>query len=291
MRKILCLALLIIPLLLPAQNADKAQSSPTNGDAKAQAVPDSLTLVREREREILSEYSFTDANTLVYVAGKLNIENLSAWKAALGLEPANMVLDTMTLRKLEITPYRALLAQQTLLYGFNELNTVSEIAVSLSIPIKKLKAMLGNPDPLDKSWDDTSIQALGIELDTIKRTHDKFTEDIVLYGSSVTLVGMLVVFTALVLTSIIISQLVHLNREKKQARVISLSSDGQVKSAPKNLDRSVIVAAITALHIHQMELEDRRKMVLTFRRTPINQWRASAIMTMPNREMNPPRSK
>lgn len=289
MRKILCLALLIVPLMLLAQNNVEAQVSLTNEALRAQAVMDSLAL--EREKEVQSEYSFTDTNTLKYVAEKLNIEDIHAWKDALGLEPANQVLDTMTLRKLEITPYRALLAQQKLQYGFNEISTVSDIASAKSIPIKKLKAMLGNTDALDTSWDDMSIQALGIDLETMKRTYEEFNENLVLYGSSVTLVGMLVVFVALVLISIMISQLVHLNRDKKQARIISLSSDGQVKSAPKDMNQNVIAVAITALHLHEMELEDRRKMVLTFRRTPLNQWRASAMYAMPNREMNPPRSK
>jgi hypothetical protein len=197
----------------------------------------------------------------------------------------------MPLKRLEITPYRAFLAQQTVLYGFNELNTLSEIAASLNMPLKKLKAMLGNDDPLDKSWDNMSIQALGIDLDTVTRTREEFAEGIVLYGSSVTLVGMLVVFSALVLTSLIISQLVHLNREKTSARTISLSSDKKLKNAPKSISRNVIAAAITALHIHEMELEERRKMVLTFRRTPTNQWRASAVLSMPNREMNSSRRK
>ena len=288
MRKILCLALLIIPLLLLAQEP-VATIAPENGTLRVQAILDSLTLVREQE--VISEYGFTDTNTLLYVAEKLGIEDLYRWKGALGLEPANKVLDTMTLKKLEITPYRALLAQQKLQYGFNEISTVSEIGTTLSIPIKKLKAMLGNTDPLDKSWDDMSIQALGIDLETMKDTNAEFLGHIMRYGSSVTLVGMLVVFSALVLTSLIISQLVHLNREKKQARTISLSSDGKVKSVPKDLSRDVIVAAITALHMHEKEVERRRKMVLTFRRTPINQWRASAILSMPNSEMKPLRRK
>lgn len=285
----LCLTLLLIPLLLLGQNNEEAAIVPENGALRAQAVLDSLTLVRERE--VQSEYDFTDTNTLQFVADKLGIEDIPRWKAALGLEPGNQVLDTMTLRKLEITPYRTLLAQQKLQYGFNEISTVSQIATTLNMPIKKLKAMLGNTDPLDQTWDDMSIQALGIDLETMKSTSEEFSHNLLLYGSSVTLVGMLVVFVALVLISIMISQLVHLNRDKKQARTISLSSDGQVKKAPKDLSQSVIVAAITVLHMHEMELEERRKMVLTFRRTPLNQWRASGMLSMPNREMNPSRSK
>jgi len=105
-----------------------------------------------------------------------------------------------------------------------------------------------------------------------------------LYGGSVTLGGMSVVFVALLLTSIIISQLVHL-KAKPKAAVIKLDGAGKIKAAPKDLSRNVIVAAITALHMHASEIEEQRKMGLTFRRTPTNQWRASAVLSMPNREL------
>jgi len=276
MHKLICVILLILPLFLAAQVDAPLQNS---------AIGDSLSLVREAE--VRSEFGFRDSDTLMHVAEKLDITDVRAWKAALGLEPGNEVLDGTTLSKLEITPYRAVLAKQTVEYGFNELNTVSQIAHILDIPIKKLRSLLGNDDPLDNSWDHQSIQALGIKPQTVREIEADFLDDIVLFGLSVTLVGMLVVFSALLITSLIISQLVHLSREKKRDKTIVLDSQKEVKKAPKDLSSSVIVAAVTALHLHDMELEEKRKMVLTFRRTPANQWRASAILSMPNREMCP----
>ncbi|MDD4667528.1 MAG: OadG family protein [Candidatus Cloacimonetes bacterium] len=270
-----CMLLFMLPFLLVGQQAEADDTA---------ALIDSLS--ESREQSILAEYGFRDTNTLSQVAQKLEIKNIDSWKSALGLEPANKALNDMTLRRLEISPYRALLGKQTVEYGYNELSTVSEISASLSMPMKKLKAMLGNNDPLDKSWDNRSIQALNISPQRIKDIHDEFTQDVLIYGASVTLVGMLVVFSALLLTSIVIRQLVHLNRAEQSTPVIKLGSEGKLKAAPKNLSRNVIVAAITALHIHQQEIEDKRRMVLTFRRTPTNQWRASAVLSMPNRELN-----
>lgn len=270
-----CMLLFMLPFLLVGQQAEADDTA---------ALIDSLS--ESREQSILAEYGFRDTNTLSQVAQKLEIKNIDRWKSALGLEPANKALNDITLRRLEISPYRALLGKQTVEYGYNELSTVSEISASLSMPMKKLKAMLGNNDPLDKSWDNRSIQALNISPQRIKDIHDEFTQDVLIYGASVTLVGMLVVFSALLLTSIVIRQLVHLNRAEQSTPVIKLGSEGKLKAAPKNLSRNVIVAAITALHIHQQEIEDKRRMVLTFRRTPTNQWRASAVLSMPNRELN-----
>jgi len=274
MRKISLFILLLVPWLLCAQ--DLMQDS-------SQANADSLVLARERE--VASEFGFRDSNTLKDVAVKLEIEDIARWKHALNLEPENKALDNMSLRRLGITPYQAFLAKQTVDYGFNELSSLGTVAAKLDIPIKKMKAMLGYNDSMDTSQDNLSLQALNIELETISGLKEDFDEHILSYSGSVTLVGILIVFSALLITSIIISQLVHLNKKKDEESKITVSSSGKVKSAPKDLNSNVIVAVITALHMHRMDLEERRKMVLTFRRTPTNQWRASAVLSMPNREM------
>jgi hypothetical protein len=249
------------------------------------AVPDSV--MQQREKEILSEYNFRDTNTLEEVARKLLIADFDRWKTYLGLEPENKKLDTMSLQKLGITPYRALLAQQYSVYGFTELSTLAEAAASLNMPIKKMKQMLGLPDSISRKWDHNSLQALEFTPQQVEKIHQEFTGNSVGYGSSVTAVGMLTVFLALLITSLVISQLYHLNRPAKIKHAdIKVSTDGKLKSASATLNHNVIVAAITALHIHQQAIEDRRRLVLTFRRTPTNQWRASAVMSMPNREMS-----
>ncbi|PKN72634.1 MAG: hypothetical protein CVU50_06920 [Candidatus Cloacimonetes bacterium HGW-Cloacimonetes-3] len=248
------------------------------------AVPDSVMI--QREKEILSEYNFRSANTLEEVARKLLIADIDRWKSYLGLEPENKKLDSMSLQKLGIAPYRALLAQQYSVYGFTELSTITEAAASLNMPIKKMKQMLGLPDSISRKWDHNSLQALNFTPQQVEKIHQEFTDDRVGYGASVTAVGMLTVFIALLVTSLVISQLIHLNRPPKiKHAVIKVSADGKLKSASATLNHNVIVAAITALHIYQQSIEDRRRLVLTFRRTPTNQWRASAVLSMPNREM------
>lgn len=250
-----------------------------------QAASDSLTLMRERE--ILSEYGFRDTNKLGEVAEMLEITDIISWKRFLGLEPQNKKLDAMTLRKLGITPYRALLAQQFSVYGFTELSTLAEVSASLNMPIKKLKQMLNLDDPNSLKWDNSSLQSLDISTEDIVKLRDEFSENSLAYGLNVTLVGMLTVFAALLITSIVIGQLVHLNRPTKKASPdLKLSPGGKIIAASATLNRSVIVAIITALHIHQQSTEERKRMALTFRRTPTNQWRASAFLRMPNREIN-----
>lgn len=250
-----------------------------------QAVSDSLLL--QREKEIASEFGFRDTNPLNEVAKKLMIEDYASWKSYLGLEPGNKALDTMSLRRLGIAPYRALLAQQFSVYGFTELSSLAEVSAKLSFPLKKLKTVLKLSNPLSRAWDSYSLQALDITPKQVEEIRKDFNDKRFAYGWNITLVGMLTVFLALLLTSIVIGQLIHLNRPAKPKKAdIKLGAGGKVLAANATLNRNVIVAAITALHLHQQSIEDRRRLVLTYRRTPTNQWRASAVLTMPNREMS-----
>jgi hypothetical protein len=278
------LALIIASLLLLLAPL-YAQSEDADMDPVQQAVSDSLLL--QKEKEIVSEYGFRDTNPLNEVARKLLISDYASWKSYLGLEPGNKALDNMSLRQLGIAPYRALLAQQFSVYGFTELSTLNEVSAKLSFPIKKLKTVLKLEDPLSRKWDEASLQALDITPQQIEKIRQDFDGKRIAYGASVTLVGMLTVFMALLVTSIVIRQLIHLNRPPKTPKAdLKISSGGKVLAASATLNRNVIVAAITALHIHQQSIEDRRRMALTFRRTPTNQWRASAVLSMPNREMS-----
>lgn len=274
-RLILPLAMLLIFFPLIAQPASLSVQP---------AIPDSLSMLREAE--IMDEYGFTDRYKLIDVAKKLDIADLDKWKSYLNLEPGNKVLDEMSLRKLGITPYRALLAQQYSIHGFNELSTVSETAALKKIPIKKMRQLLGY-DPLSGSRDKSSLQALGIKPDSIESISRNFDDHIMSYSVSVTIVGMLIVFSALLITSLIISQLFHFNvNPKPKDKTIVVSHSGILLNKPKGINSNVIAAAVIALHLYKLSIDERRKLVLTFKRTPTNQWRASSVMSMPNREFS-----
>lgn len=277
MRKILCLVLLMMPLILPAQDSLSVMLFTS-------AQIDSL--MQAREQEVTTEYGFKPSDTLLEVAERLDLKNdkIGEWKEILGLEAKNVNLDNMSLSALGITPYKAFLAHQKAIRQFDETSTLSDISKTFSIPIHKLKTMLGFKGD---NQDHYSIQLLGKTTDDIENAIQEYQDHVQGFGWSVTLIGMLVVFSALIITSFFIGQLVHLNREKK-------TKEDKAKPAPtakasevaKVLDHGALVAAITALHLHRMDMEERRKLALTFRRTPTNQWRASAVLSMPNREMN-----
>jgi len=266
------------------------ENDPSNREELAKEnTPDSLIV--QRAELITKETGLTDADDLIEAAEKLEVasSNFNKWKSALGLEAKNEALDKRSLRQLGISVYQAALAQQSVVFGFNESNTLTEIANIKQIPVKKLKAML-DLSALDRNIDNLSIQALRLKPEQITEISEKFYNRTVLYGSSITLVGMLIVFSSLALISIIISQFHLFNKkDESQDTKIIITRTGKIKSAPRDLNRDTIVAAITALHIHIQSIEERRKLLLTFKRTPINLWHSTNVINMPNRAFIPPR--
>lgn len=268
---------------LAAQETETTEPSVEDLQLQIQAMSDSL--LQLREQEIFSEFGFRDTDRLQDVAAKLEIVNLAGWKSYLGLEPANAVLDNMSLRKLGITPYRALLAQQYSIHGFTELSTLAELAAHKRLPLKKIRAFAG-VEPGSKKYDGYSLQALGREPADFVEFAQKFVANRLRYGFSITAFGVLIVFFALGITALVIGQLRHLNRKpKEESKTLVLTPHGKVKSQPPDLNSDVIAAVIATLHLYRQGIEERRRLLLTFRRTRSDQWHSSTALNMPNREI------
>ncbi len=284
MRKtITAIILLCLTMILFADPPRKTPPEPATQDQIA-AVADSI--VTQKEQVLLEEYGIRESSSLASVAGILKVRDITVWKHYLGLEAENSKLDKRTLRQLGITPYKAFLASQSAEYGFSELNTIAEVAARLNMPIKKLKAMLGRGlDPLTKTMDNRSLQSLDISPEDVRKVDRDFRDNQVNYSLILTFIGMLTVFVALLITSIVISQLVHINsKKKKPVQEIRITQTGKVVKAPKDLNRDVIAAAVAALHIYEHTIKERRRLILTFDRNTTSQWRASSVLNMPNRE-------
>lgn len=250
--------------------------------AETSAISDSL--LQSIVARVREEFGVTETSTLEQTAKLLEVD-LRTLKRQLGLDVRNSKLDTMRLRQLGVSTYQILLAQQTIEYGFNDVSTLAFISAKFNVPIKKLKFLLGL-DPNDPTLNNRSIQSIDIPLGQVRDAINKFDETLYNTGANIILVGMLVVFSSLFVTSIIIMQLRHLNfatQDKTAPPKIKLSGDGKLLSAHPNVSHNEIVAVITAMHIHRIQLLERRRLNLTFQRDKANYWRAAGIITMPNR--------
>jgi len=249
------------------------------------AISDSL--LEKRELEIREEFGFTNKDKLGDVARILEIEDVPKWKRYLKLEPENEALNSMSLSNLGITPYQALLARQYSIYGFTELSTFSEISERECLPIKIMREKLGL-NSQDKSCDNYSLQAMGVSPAAVDSMITEFNDNSVPYGFSLTLVGMTITFSALFITSFVVSQLQIVNKKRKpkeEEATEEIEQKAKPVETKRIQDRNEVAAAIMALHMYETGIKERRKMMLTIKRTPTNQWRASQVLEMPNREL------
>lgn len=191
-------------------------------------------------------------------------------------------------------------------YVVNEKATLLEIAQEVNIPVKNLKLQLTkelnefkltNPEfekiqTQDRMWDDLTLEDLQVSPTKVVELHNEFIDNKMSYGGSVTLVGVSIVFLSLLLISLIVAQLQRLEKKapKKEKKATSVktvnTSIGKVTGPMEGLSANAIVAVITAIHKHKVLVEERMKIEMTFKRTPVNMWGASAKMEMPNSSYN-----
>jgi uncharacterized membrane protein YidH (DUF202 family) len=184
------------------------------------------------------------------------------------------------------------------------------VADSINMPVKKLKAMFVTElklygethpefkgvEPQRREWDVLSIQELNIQPATVAAKFNEFTENTMHYGYSVTAVGIMVVFVSLLLISFLISQFQHIEKAKdlkvkkrtKPSTSTVQTAVGKVTGPTDAISSNAIVAVVAALHKHKLSVEERVKIQMTFSRTPVNMWSASAKMEMPNSLYNKP---
>lgn len=256
----------------------------TEAIAGTEQVAISDSLLETFEKRVEEEYGINENSTLLQVAEVFAID-ISVLKKQLNLDARNTKLNKMRLKALGISTYQALLAQQSIQYGFNEASSLEMISAQLSIPIKKLKSLL-KLDPLDRSLNGRTVESLDLSLDYVAKAKQEFDGSLYQIGTSITIVGMLVVFTSLFITSLVILLLKYVDVKPKagqSAPDIKLTKSGKVLSANANISNNEIIAAITALHIYTYQLEERRRINLTFHRTKANFWHASGYSEMPNR--------
>lgn len=275
--------LLCITLILLTAFGSYAQLAQTQTQPQDNTIILSDSLLGLMEARINSEYGISYNSTLEQTAQEMSLD-IKLLKKQLNLDADNDKLDKMRLRQLGINVYQVLLAQETIQYGFNETFTLLQISTQFSIPVKKLKSTLGL-DPNDATLNNRTIQSLGKSIDDILKAKQHFKDTLAKTGNNIILVGMLVVFIALLITSIVILQLRHLNAVTSD-KIEQPGAKAKLMGIHPSVTANDIVAVITALQLHKKQIEDRKHIILTFHRANANYWHASGLYAMPNRSFN-----
>jgi Na+-transporting methylmalonyl-CoA/oxaloacetate decarboxylase gamma subunit len=102
----------------------------------------------------------------------------------------------------------------------------------------------------------------------------------------ITLVGMIIVFASLILIGFIINQLSHLQKEKKSSKKRKKRKNKPNFSVSTQQDEpssDAIIAAITTVYLHELEVEEQNNLLLTWRRANVSMWKAVNKVNVPNR--------
>ncbi len=160
--------------------------------------------------------------------------------------------------------------------------TLQQISNETHIPVKKIINLLDG----DYSKETTVVET-GLTNDAIEKAIEKYNSIKIHYYWSIVAVGMVIVFLSLILIGFIIGLLEHLNiidkvKEKKADAKKSKTKIKKITPIDGNLSNDAIVAVVTAIYLHELEVEEKNKMNLTWKRQPLSMWRSSNIANLPN---------
>ena len=168
-------------------------------------------------------------------------------------------------------------------------STIISISKGFNIQMKKLRGKLN----LERKDSNKTLEELKIPDQKANSVVDNFKNNIMTFPWGVVFIGMLVVFLSLLLIGFIIGQLQHIEniskkKEKKYvSNGVSVNTSIRKVTAPSDqISANAIVAAVTALHLHVLEIEETNKLLLTWKRTSLNLWRYYYKFKMPNREFS-----
>ena len=225
--------------------------------------------------ETLHEHFNLNENMTIKAVTDTLCISLTAFKDAFTLDKTNHRIDRRSLKQLNID-----LENVYQHYDSIKLNAQSQ---HLKMPFKVLAKILDVPQKDPKSRELTLgelRQTKGI-LDFGQIQKD-FENNKYEYTGTLIVLGLLVVFFALLMTSLVISKmgvLVHTKKDTKLASVVT--PIGRVLAKKENLSPDAVIAVIMAIHRHKMQSIADHQIILTWRRANINMWKASTKTDLP----------
>ena len=157
--------------------------------------------------------------------------------------------------------------------NFAPSTTLLEISAQTNIPVKKITQYLKLEDQTEFN---VSMQELGISNEDLKKAITEYDNNKKSFYSGIILVGMGIVFVSLLIVGLIIGSLQHIGDPKKKKRSVVHTSVGKVTTPRNHISSNGIVAAITAMLLH--DTEERDNIELTWKRQTISMWKAAGMV-------------
>lgn len=163
--------------------------------------------------------------------------------------------------------------------NWDEEITLQQLAADIHMPLKKLKECL---DLNMKTDNRTNLSELQIGISEVQKAIERYNNQRFYYYRSIVFLGMAIVFLSLIITALFISLLQHLSHDNKTKKQQKQKSDYKRSPESMQVSSNAIVAAISTVYLHELEVEQQNNMMLTWKRAPLSLWKVSRIL--PNQE-------
>ena len=240
------------------------------------------------------KYNLDTSMTVQEVAETLNITT-DRFKEFFQLNPRDARVDTSTIlsHNIFIDDIYQLYCMDR--YGFNDFSTIFDVSRILGIPYKKLAVYI-HIDQQDVNNRTRTLRNLGLETLDLLAFEATFKHDTLNYISTVTVIGVTVVFLVLLLIASLVSRLVLLDKKVVTGKKVTNIANMNI-SAPKAASdnfinyEDAIVAIIAAVHRFKSEIANDHKILLTYSRINVSMWQASGKIETPNKQYNMMKNK
>lgn len=169
-------------------------------------------------------------------------------------------------------------------FELNDSMTIIQISEASKIPVRKIIEYLD----LDVDTNTrTPIRDFDRSSSDIQKAVVKYSENKKEYYLGIVIVGMGTVFASLLLVALIIAQLRHLDKKKTpKPRALAKPDDIGLETTDED---EIATAITTTIYLHELEVEENNKLLLTWKRAPLSMWRAANYIPM--NEVDPSRRK
>ena len=133
-------------------------------------------------------------------------------------------------------------------------------------------------DLYDSTDQTKTLAELQISEIQLKLALEKYDSNKNVFYGGIALVGMSIVFLSLIIVGFCISGLKYLDHKKKPKLKTVQTSVGKISAHPEHISSNAIVAAITALYLHEAEVEEKNRLILTWKRSRLSMWSATNMM-------------
>lgn len=158
-------------------------------------------------------------------------------------------------------------------FNFAPSTTLLEISERTDVPVKKITQYLKLDDQIKFN---NTMQKLGISNEDLEKAIAEYHINKNPFYTSIILIGMSIVFASLLLVGLIINSLQHIGETRKIKKTSVQTSSGKVSAPKEYISSNGVVAAITAMFLHDAEEKD--KINLTWKRQSISMWKAAGMV-------------